>query len=111
MLILILCSTAPGKDILIFRPTSGGELAVDVLIITQLLVPILERRESDGTAIFDVFGTGLERKFKAPNEIIMLCVNYSASIGRTPTLLKSETTTTTATKALSPKPGLILTVL
>jgi len=81
MLILILCSAAPGKDISIFRPTSGGEVAVDVSIITQLLVPILERRECDGTAIFDAFGTGLERKFNAPDEIIILCVDCSASMG------------------------------
>ncbi len=56
-------------------------MAVDVSIITQLLVPILEQREADGTAIFDAFGTGLERKFRAPDEIIMLCVDCSASMG------------------------------
>jgi hypothetical protein len=72
---------APGKDIAIFRPTRRGEENVDVSIITQLLVPILEQRESEGTAIFDAFGDGFQRKFKAPDEIIMLCVDCSSSMG------------------------------
>jgi hypothetical protein len=71
---------APGKDIAIFRPTRGGEENVDVSIITQLLVPILKQRESEGTAIFDAFGDGFQRKFKAPDEIIMLCVDCSSSM-------------------------------
>ncbi|KAF4633485.1 hypothetical protein G7Y89_g4628 [Cudoniella acicularis] len=70
----------PGKDIAIFRPTDGGEENVDVSIITQLLVPILEKRESDGTAVFDAFGDNFQRKSRTPDEIIMLCVDCSASM-------------------------------
>jgi hypothetical protein len=58
----------------------GGEETIDVAIITQLLVPILEQREADGTAIFDAFGAGFQRKFKAPDEIIMVCVDCSSSM-------------------------------
>ena len=70
----------PGKDISIFRPMNGGEETVDVSIITQLLVPIIEAREADGTAIFDAFGDCFRRKFKEPNEIIMVCVDCSSSM-------------------------------
>jgi hypothetical protein len=70
----------PGKDISIFRPTKGGEETIDVAIITQLLVPILEKREAEGTAIFDAFGDGFQRKFKTPDEIIMVCVDCSSSM-------------------------------
>jgi hypothetical protein len=70
----------PGKDISIFRPTKGGEETIDVAIITQLLVPILEKREAEGTAIFDAFGDGFQRKFKTPDEIVMVCVDCSSSM-------------------------------
>ncbi|KAH7330116.1 hypothetical protein BKA65DRAFT_51346 [Rhexocercosporidium sp. MPI-PUGE-AT-0058] len=70
----------PGKDISIFRPTSGGEETIDVSIVTQLLVPILAIREADGTAIFDAFGDSIRRKFKEPDEIIMVCVDCSSSM-------------------------------
>jgi hypothetical protein len=69
----------PGKDISIFRPTKGEE-TIDVAIMTQLLVPILEKREAEGTAIFDAFGDGCQRKFRAPDEIIMVCVDCSSSM-------------------------------
>lgn len=69
----------PGKDITIFRPTSSGEENVDVSIITQLLVPILEQRQSDGTAIFDSFGNGI-RQFKAPDEVLVVVVDCSNSM-------------------------------
>jgi hypothetical protein len=63
-----------------FRPTSSViEEAVDVSIITQLLIPILERRNADGTAIFESFGDHT-RQVKDPDEIVMLCVDASASM-------------------------------
>jgi hypothetical protein len=55
---------------------------VDVAIITQLLVPILEKREADGTAIFDLFGSSQKRKAGTPTEIIMFCVDCSSSMKR-----------------------------
>ena len=71
----------PGKDISIFRPTSGGEESIDVGIITQLLVSILEERKSDGTMIFEAFGDGI-RKFKAPDEVLVVVVDCSKSMSK-----------------------------
>jgi hypothetical protein len=71
---------APGKDITIFRPASGGEESVDVSIITQLLVPILQQRQSEGTSIFDAYGGAGQRKHREPDEIIMVCVDCSMSM-------------------------------
>jgi uncharacterized protein YegL len=69
-----------GRDINMFRPTSTAvEEAVDVSIITQLLVPILERRNADGTAIFEAFGDQT-RQIKDPDEVVVLCVDASASM-------------------------------
>ncbi|KAH8659259.1 hypothetical protein BGZ60DRAFT_544304 [Tricladium varicosporioides] len=70
----------PGRDIAIFRPADGGEEHVDVSIITQLLVPILARRQVDGTAAFEAFGDCTQRKYVTPDEIIMLCVDCSKSM-------------------------------
>jgi hypothetical protein len=72
----------PGQDISIFRPMKGGEETIDVAVVAQLLVPILEERESEGTAIFDAFGDGFQRKFKAPDEIVMVCVDCSNSMSQ-----------------------------
>ncbi|KAL1608137.1 hypothetical protein SLS60_003076 [Paraconiothyrium brasiliense] len=69
-----------GRDINMFRPTSTAvEEAVDVSIITQLLIPILERYAADGTAFFESFGDKT-RCVKEPTEIIMLCVDASSSM-------------------------------
>ncbi|KAJ4353723.1 uncharacterized protein N0V89_005453 [Didymosphaeria variabile] len=69
-----------GRDINMFRPTSTVvEEAVDVSIITQLLIPILGRYAADGTAVFESFGDRT-RQIKEPNEIIMLCVDASSSM-------------------------------
>jgi hypothetical protein len=71
----------PGQDFLLFRPTRGGEVAVDVAIVAQLLSPILAAREADGSAILDALGDPTERKLEVPDEILMICVDCSASIG------------------------------
>ncbi|KAF2114818.1 hypothetical protein BDV96DRAFT_575954 [Lophiotrema nucula] len=69
-----------GRDIMMFRPTtSSGEESVDVSIITQLLVPVLNRRNADGTAVFEAFGDQ-HRRLKDPDEIVMLCVDCSSSM-------------------------------
>ncbi|KAF1351667.1 hypothetical protein EJ07DRAFT_168877 [Lizonia empirigonia] len=72
------CGGAPGRDILMFRPLVGEE-AVDVSIITQLLVPILERRKTNGTAIFEAYGSH-HRQIRDPDEAVVLCVNLSTSM-------------------------------
>jgi hypothetical protein len=66
-----------------FRPTRGGDETVDVAIITQLLAPILEQREADGTSVFDLFGGPNKRKSGAPDEILMFCLDCSVSMSRT----------------------------
>ena len=70
----------PGSGINMFRPTNNVvEEAVDVSIITQLLVPILEQYAADGTEVFESFGDQ-NRQVKEPDEIIMICVDASASM-------------------------------
>lgn len=61
-----------------FRPCSGEE-GVDVSVITQLLVPILERRTADGSFVFKAFGDS-HRKTRDPDEAIIFCVDLSASM-------------------------------
>jgi len=65
-----------------FRPTQGGEETVDVAIITQLLAPILELREADGTSVFDLFGGPSKRKSGSPDEILMFCLDCSVSMSK-----------------------------
>ena len=73
------CAEA-GRDISIFSPTSTPCVsAVDVSIVTQVLVPILDQRNADGTSIFEAFGDR-HRAARAPNEIVMLVVDCSASM-------------------------------
>jgi hypothetical protein len=74
------CGGEPGRDILIFRPTSAeDEEGVDVSVITQVLEPIITQRIADGTAIFEAYGDQ-HRKLVAPDEITMLCIDLSKSM-------------------------------
>lgn len=69
-----------GRDILIFRPTGSSEKeAVDMSIITQLLKPILSKRNADGTIVFEAYGDH-HRKLTAPDEITMICVDLNRSM-------------------------------
>lgn len=69
-----------GQDIEMFRPTSDVIVeAVDVSIITQLLIPILAQYAADGTGVFESFGDQ-NRQVKSPDEVIMICVDASASM-------------------------------
>lgn len=73
------CAEA-GRDISIFSPTSTPCVsAVDVSIVTQVLVPILNQRNADGTSVFEAFGDR-HRAARAPDEIVMLVVDCSASM-------------------------------
>jgi hypothetical protein len=72
------CGGEAGKDILMFRPTSGEE-AVDTSIITQLQEPILARHTADGTVVFEAFGE-YHRQLTDPTEAIMFCVDLSNSM-------------------------------
>lgn len=70
----------PGRDFLIFRPTRGGEMTIDPAIVAQLLSPIMALREADGSAILDAIGDPAEQKLEIPEEILMICVDCSASM-------------------------------
>ncbi len=71
------CGVA-GRDILMFRPLFKEE-AVDVSVITQLLVPVLARRSANGTAIFEAYGS-YHRQITHPDEAVVVCVDLSTSM-------------------------------
>ena len=70
----------PGSDFMIYRPTRGGDTTIDPALVTQLIAPILAAREADGTAVFDGPGDVASRKIETPDEILMVCVDCSASM-------------------------------
>lgn len=72
------CGGVAGRDILTFRPLSGEE-AVDVSVVTQLLVPILKHRKADGTEVFEAYGN-YHRQIKDPDEAVVVCVDLSMSM-------------------------------
>ncbi|KAF2866573.1 hypothetical protein BDV95DRAFT_203345 [Massariosphaeria phaeospora] len=73
---------AAGRDITMFRPTSEPvEVSVDVSIISQLIDRIVQKRDADGTSVFEAFRVQ-NRILKDPDEVIMLCVDCSSSMGR-----------------------------
>jgi ubiquitin-protein ligase len=73
---------APDRDISIFRPVAGREEAIDVNIVTQLIEPLVQAREQDGTLVFDLFGnsTTLRSGESKPTELLMFCVDCSESM-------------------------------
>ncbi|KAK0726898.1 hypothetical protein B0T26DRAFT_799042 [Lasiosphaeria miniovina] len=77
------CGGDPGRDSLMFRPTRRGECTVDVAMAEHLLKPILVRRTGDGTAIFEgdlAVPPTCHSSNEAPDEIIMVCLDYSRSM-------------------------------
>ncbi|OQO13117.1 hypothetical protein B0A48_02581 [Cryoendolithus antarcticus] len=72
------CGT-PGKSSLVFRPQHGTS-AEDTAVIEQLIAPIVKAYESAGTSVFDASGGAAVRKAEAPDEILMFCVDVSASM-------------------------------
>jgi hypothetical protein len=73
------CS-APGQSSLVFRPLTGATETPDVGVVEQLIEPIIQTYESEGTAVFDKYGGADLRKLEAPDEILMFCVDCSASM-------------------------------
>ena len=69
----------PGRSSILFRPQHGEE-AIDSAVIEQLIAPILQTYEADGTAVFDTLGGAAVRRLQAPDEILMFCVDCSASM-------------------------------
>nr|OQO26960.1 hypothetical protein B0A51_05959 [Rachicladosporium sp. CCFEE 5018] len=72
------CGT-PGKSSLVFRPQHGTS-AEDTAVIEQLIAPIVKAYENAGTSVFDASGGAAVRKAEAPDEILMFCVDVSASM-------------------------------
>ncbi|KAL1881945.1 hypothetical protein Daus18300_000999 [Diaporthe australafricana] len=71
---------APGRSSIISRPQHGEE-TIDPSVIEQLIAPIIKEFEQDGSAVFDAFGGAEVRRLQDPDEIIMFCVDSSASMG------------------------------
>lgn len=69
----------PGRSSLVFRPLFGTE-AVDTAIVEQLIAPIIKTYEAEGTGIFDASGGAAIRKLEAPDEVLIFCVDCSASM-------------------------------
>ena len=69
----------PGHSSILFRPRHGDE-TIDAAVIEQLIAPILAGYEADGTAVFDALGGAAVRRLHAPDEVLMICVDCSASM-------------------------------
>ncbi|GAB7333004.1 hypothetical protein MBLNU13_g04699t1 [Cladosporium sp. NU13] len=70
----------PGRSSLVFRPLTGVTETPDAAVAEQLIDPIIKSYESEGTAVFDSYGGASGRKLEAPDEILMFCVDCSASM-------------------------------
>lgn len=73
----------PGHDHTVFHPLTGTEQNVDVSIVAQMLEPILQARELDGTSVFDLFSATYRRKATVPTEMIVFCIDCSYSMDET----------------------------
>ena len=79
----------PGHSSILFRPQHGDE-TIDAGVIEQLITPILQSYEADGTAVFDALGGAAVRRLHAPDEILMFCVDCSVSNSRKNTSSESS---------------------
>ncbi|OQO07345.1 hypothetical protein B0A48_07042 [Cryoendolithus antarcticus] len=69
----------PGKSSQVFRPQHETSTE-DTAVIEQLIAPIIKTYESAGTDVFDAVGGAAVRKLAAPDEIVVFCVDTSASM-------------------------------
>jgi len=67
------------KDFTFYRAMRGKE-KVDPSSINHVLIPILERRQHDGTSIFDGFAKAYQKKPREPDEIVRICVDCSQNM-------------------------------
>ena len=77
---------APGEDTVIFRPLHG-EQTPNTGRVEQLLAPLLQAYEQDGTHVFDVLGSSQTRALAEPDEIIVIAVDCSASMSSATSLI------------------------
>ncbi|USW57709.1 Putative ubiquitin-conjugating enzyme E2, von Willebrand factor, type A, U-box [Septoria linicola] len=68
-----------GDSSLVFRPRHGEE-TFNTTVVEQLIAPIIKQYEAEGTAVFDSYGGALLRRLQAPDEILLFCVDTSASM-------------------------------
>ncbi|KAK8073445.1 hypothetical protein PG994_004344 [Apiospora phragmitis] len=62
------------------RPLHGNE-TIDVAVIEQLIAPLLKAYQVDGTSAFDQYGGAAVKRLLAPDEVLILCVDVSTSMG------------------------------
>lgn len=67
-------------NMLIFMPLSGTEHELDAAVVEQVLEPIVQERERDGTSVFDLFSTSYNRKSVATSELLIFVVDSSYSM-------------------------------
>ncbi|KAI5244656.1 hypothetical protein E4T43_03593 [Aureobasidium subglaciale] len=77
---------APGEDTVIFRPLHGEETP-NMGQVEQQLAPFLRLYEADGTNVFDIVGSSQSRPLDEPDEIVMFCVDCSASMSASTDLM------------------------
>ncbi|KAI5208159.1 hypothetical protein E4T39_01468 [Aureobasidium subglaciale] len=77
---------APGEDTVIFRPLHGEETP-NMGQVEQQLAPFLRLYQADGTNVFDILGFSQTRALDEPDEIVMFCVDCSASMSASTGLL------------------------
>lgn len=70
----------PGRSSLVFRPLTGATETPDLAVVEQLIEPMIKFYDSEGTSVFDTYGGASVRKLEAPDEILMFCVDCSASM-------------------------------
>ena len=69
----------PGHSSILFRPLHGDE-TIYAAVVEQLIAPLLLGYQADGSAVFDALGGAAVRRLQAPDEILMFCVDCSASM-------------------------------
>ncbi|KAF7194948.1 putative bifunctional E2/E3 enzyme [Pseudocercospora fuligena] len=80
-----LAELAARNKLAVHRPSQlaspmHGEETMNPPVVEQLIAPIIKQYESEGTAVFDSFGGATVRRLQAPDELLMFCVDNSASM-------------------------------
>ncbi|KAK7946998.1 uncharacterized protein PG986_011319 [Apiospora aurea] len=70
-----------GNTSTLFRPCRGEE-EIDVASLEQLVAPILRAKQDDATATSDQYSGATAKRLLAPDEILLFCVDTSASMSR-----------------------------
>ncbi|KAK8024434.1 hypothetical protein PG993_012500 [Apiospora rasikravindrae] len=71
----------PGNSSTLFSPCRG-EQTMDVASLEQLVASLLRTNRNAGTAAFDQYSGAAAERLLAPDEILLFCVDTSASMGQ-----------------------------